>query len=138
MMPRLPLPPLRLSAILAVSQLVAGCVDAMNPFVRRQAQYVSAVGAAGGILVTNQTDLPIGLFAIEEGTLALVNMALPCSGGSPCTPALLAGEQKLVPWATVLGADAAKMRYRVGWWHIEPHGNGGHRATDGGHILVAR
>ena len=101
-----------------------------------QAGYLAVSTRSEGILATNQTDGPVHLIAIERGTTALADW-IPCTAGPGCE-ALPPGQQRLIPWSSVLGAAADRHEYVVYWWHAVAQPDGTMRAGTVTSISVTR
>ena len=101
-----------------------------------QAGYVALTATADGILVTNQTSRPIHLIAMERSLSALLDW-IPCTSGAGCT-AQAPGEQRLVPWSSVIGASQERREYLVYWWHAVAQPDGSVRAGTITNALVTR
>ena len=73
---------------------------------------VTAGATAAGILVSNQTNVPVNTFAIAEDALPLWDPPQCLKGGTP----IGAGETTTLVWASVYQYGASKTRYRMLWW----------------------
>ncbi len=91
-----------------------------------QAGFVSFSATSAGILVTNQTERPIHVLAMERGMTALADW-VPCVSGPSC-PSQAPGEQRVIPWSAILGASPDRHEYSVYWWHAVAQPDGSVRA----------
>ena len=91
-----------------------------------QAGFVSFSATSAGILVTNQTERPIFVLAMERGMTALADW-IPCVSGPGCT-SQAPGEQRVIPWSSILGYAADRHEYAVYWWHAVSQPDGSVRA----------
>lgn len=101
-----------------------------------QAGYVSASARAEGILITNQTERPINVLAMERGMTALADW-VPCTTGPGCA-AQAPGEQRVIPWSQVLGAAPERKEYVVYWWHSLSQPDGSLRAGTITSVVITR
>jgi hypothetical protein len=99
-----------------------------------QAGYVAFSATADGILVSNQTSRPIYLIAMERSLVPLLDW-IPCTSGCPSQAP---GEQRLVPWNSVVGASTDRREYQVYWWHAVSQPDGSLRAGNVTGAVVTR
>jgi hypothetical protein len=116
------------------SDLTEVSYDATTPGI--QSGYVSVTPTSDGLVVVNQTERPIYFVAINAEMLALWDWA-PCTGGSGC-PALAQGQQRLLPWSSVLGYDPSTKQFSLSWWHVTVMSDGSARADAVHTVSVTR
>ncbi len=101
-----------------------------------QAGYVGITATAAGLKVVNQTERPIYLMAINAETLALIDLAL-CTGGTNC-PSLAQGQQREIPWSSVLFYAENAKQFTVLWWNVTVQPDGSARANNLHNVAVTR
>lgn len=102
-----------------------------------QAGYVRITPTATGLTVANQTERPIYLMAVNAELLALLDW-VPCTATGPTCSSLAAGEQREIPWASVLGYSANTKQYTVYWWHSLVMPDGTLRPEEVHNVTVTR
>jgi hypothetical protein len=129
--------------VLALSIGVPGChpsdlteISYETPVPGIQAGYVSVTPTSDGLVVFNQTERPIYFVAINAEMLALWDWA-PCTAGAGC-PALAQGQQRLLPWSSVMGYDPSTKQFSLSWWHVVVLPDGTARADEVHTVSVTR
>lgn len=97
---------------------------------------VSISASATGITLANRSARDICYSAIEEGMLALMNMAPPEQW--QCGNPLKAEETSTIAWADVDGAAPQKPRYHVTIWQMAAAPDGRLRAVYHQGVIVLR
>lgn len=101
-----------------------------------KAGYVGVTPTASGLRIVNQTERAVYLMAVNAETLALLDW-VPCTGGDNC-PALAQGQQREIPWASVMGHSASTKQFTVMWWNVFYPPGGGPRAENLHSVTVTR
>ena len=98
--------------------------------------YISVTATADGLTVSNVTERPVYLIAIEQETETRTDW-IPCTGGSGCLP-LDQGERRVIAWSSVLGYAPERKSYVVSWWHSVRNADGTLRVDVIQRLLVTR
>ncbi len=83
-----------------------------------QAGYVAVSTTSAGLVVVNQTELPVYYFAVERGTSALIDW-VPCGGTSlALCVGISPGATLTIPWTNVVGYKPEASEYLLIWYHL--------------------
>jgi hypothetical protein len=129
--------------ILALALVAAGCHssdatgivdDSLPPGI--QSGTVSVTPTNDGLSVVNLTPRPIYFLALNAEYLALIDW-IPCFGGTGC-PTVAQGQQRVIPWSSVVGYSASTRQFTLIWWHGLVLPDGTARMDGGGNVTVTR
>jgi hypothetical protein len=134
---------LRRFYFVATFALVTGCTSTGPTEVSYESgpladdeRYVTVTAKAEGLVVVNQTELPVFYFAVERNAAAYtsfvtcgVSLAL-CVGINP-------GATLTIPWASVAGFRPDAVEYLFSWYHVVPV-NGTLLVTSMTNVIVKR
>lgn len=135
----------RASVLLALTLASAACgadlavptsISHENQTAGIAAGYVRLTATAAGLSVSNQTERPVHLFAVNAETLALLDW-VPCTGGSKCPP-LAPGASREIPWAAVAMYEPNVKQYTVYWWNVTVQPDGSARADNLHNMTISR
>jgi hypothetical protein len=134
---------LRRFYFVAACALVAACTSSGPTDVSYESgplandeNYVTVTAKAEGLVVVNQTELPVFYFAVERTAAAYtgfvtcgVSLAL-CVGINP-------GASVTIPWSNVAGFRPEAVEYLFSWYHVIPV-NGTLLVTSMTNVIVKR